>query len=108
MKTAWLVFLAVVAVPAWGLDAGQASLKRGEELFNSTQLGTSGMSCASCHPGGMKLDEAASYKDEELAATINQCITKPLKGRPLEDGSPELKSLIIYIKSLARAAKTPK
>lgn len=38
---------------ALALSADAAgSADRGRELFESTQLGTSGTSCSSCHPGG--------------------------------------------------------
>jgi len=107
MKNAVMVLFLVLATASWGAAAEQPSLKRGEELFNSTQLGTSGKSCASCHPGGEKLEEVAGYKDDELAAIINQCIMKPLKGKPLAAGSTDLTSLIIYLKSFASAATSP-
>ncbi len=105
MKKAGMVLILVLAAAAWGLATEQPSLKRGEELFNSTQLGTSGKSCASCHPGGKKLEEAAGYKDDELAVIINQCITKPLKGKPLAADSTDLKSLIMYLKTFAPATR---
>lgn len=105
MKTAGMVLLLVLAAASWGLAADQPSLKRGEELFTSTQLGTSGKTCASCHPGGKKLEEAAAYKDDELAVIINQCIVKPLKGKPLAADATDLKSLIMYLKSFAPATR---
>ena len=103
MKTAGMVLLLVLATAAWGWAAEQPSLKRGEELFNSTGLGTNGKSCASCHAGGKMLGESATYKDDELGGIINQCITKPLRGKPLAAGSTDLTSLIMYLKSLAPA-----
>lgn len=106
MKEAGMVLFLVVAAASWGWAAEQPSLKRGEELFNSTQLGTSGKSCASCHSGGKKLEEVAGYKDDELAGIVNQCIMKPLKGKPLAADSTDLKSLIMYLKSFAPAAKS--
>ena len=105
MKKAGMVLFLVVAAASWGWAAEQPSLKRGEELFNSTQLGTSGKSCASCHSGGKKLEEVAGYKDDELAGIVNQCIMKPLKGKPLAADSTDLKSLIMYLKTFAPATK---
>lgn len=108
MKKAMMVLFLVLATASWGSAADeQPSLKRGEELFNSTQLGTSGKSCASCHPGGKKLEAAAGYKDDKLAAIINRCIMKPLKGKPLAADSTDLRSLIIYLKSFASATTSP-
>ena len=105
MKTMWMVLVLVFAATSGGLATEQPSLKRGEELFNSTQLGTSGKSCASCHPDGKKLEEAAAYLDDELVVIINQCITKPLKGKPLAADSTDLKSLIMYLKTFASATR---
>lgn len=107
MRKAVMVLFLVLATVSWGSAAAeQPSLKRGEELFNSTQLGTSGKSCASCHPGGKKLEEAAGYKDDELGGIINQCIMKPLKGKPLAADSTDLTSLIIYLKTFAPATRS--
>ena len=108
MKTAGVVFFLVVAAASWGLATEQPSLKRGEELFNSTQLGTNGKSCASCHGGGKKLEEAAAYQDDELGAIINRCIAKPLKGKPLAADSTDLTSLIMYLKTFAPATRPQK
>jgi hypothetical protein len=92
-------FIAVVAGNAWCLD--QPSLDRGRELFESEQLGTVGKSCASCHPGGRKLEWAATGSDEKLAATINRCITGALKGKRLDPAGPDMASLLLYIRSFA-------
>ena len=82
-------------------DAG-SSVERGRELFNSAQLGTIGKSCSSCHPGGKRLERAAGYDVTKLGEIINQCIEKPLKGKALDPGSDEMKSLIMYIRTFAR------
>ena len=81
------------------------SLERGKELFTSKQLGTTGMSCATCHPGGKKLENASSSGDDELANTINSCISGPLKGNKLDPASNDMKSLVLYIKSFAVSGK---
>ncbi len=105
MKKAGLILCLMTAAASWALAGEQASVKRGEELFNSQQLGTNGKSCATCHPGGKGMSEAAGYKEDELAGTINQCIKKPLEGKPLAAGSSDLKSLVMYIRSLAPAGQ---
>ena len=96
--TMWAVSLSLA------MAAGQPSLERGKELFNSTTLGTNGKSCASCHAGGKKLEEAAGYDQIQLEQIANQCIVKALKGNALAPGSPDLTSLVAYLKTLSSAA----
>ncbi|MBV5340845.1 MAG: cytochrome C [Deltaproteobacteria bacterium] len=88
---------------AWA--AAAPSLKSGQELFASDKLGTSGKSCDSCHPGGKGLNISAVLSDDDLADTINGCIAGPLKGKPLAPESADMKSLLLYLKSLAGAYK---
>jgi cytochrome c len=77
---------------------------KGKELFTGKKLGTNGKSCSTCHPDGKGLAKAAAYDGEELGTIINQCIIKPLKGTALEPTSTEMRSMILYIRSLAPSA----
>ncbi len=104
--------LTVVAIccviSLWGSSvlAADPSLKlKGWQLFGSEKLGASGISCAACHPDGSKLKGAIKATDEELAATINRCITGPLKGKALAFESTEMKALLLYTRSLAVSGK---
>jgi hypothetical protein len=92
-------------IAATALAAEGPSIERGKALFGSSELGTSGKSCATCHPGGARLTEAAGYGEAELTKIINTCISKPLKGKKLDDDSVEMKSLVMYIQSLKPADK---
>lgn len=87
-----------------GMTAEIPSVSKGKELFNSATLGTDGKSCGSCHPGGKGLIEAAADADQELAEIVNACIGKALKGKPLGANSQEMKSLVMYLKSLGKPA----
>lgn len=100
VKRFWLAAVLVsIAVAAQAADG--PSLERGKELFESTKLGTSGKSCASCHPGGRKLEWAATYDDGKLSSTINMCIEKALKGKPLDPAGDDMQSFILYMKTFA-------
>jgi len=88
-------FFAIAAV------AAPPSLERGKELFNGTALSGNGKSCADCHSNGKGLERTTVYDEDELADIVNQCIRKPLDGKGLEPTSTDMKSLIIYIRSLA-------
>lgn len=81
------------------------SLEKGKLLFDSEKLGTSGKSCATCHQDGSRLKGAATAADDDLADIINQCIAGPLKGKKLDTGSVEMKSLVLYLKKLAASGK---
>jgi cytochrome c peroxidase len=105
MKITGLIICLLSATASWVVAAEQPSVKRGGELFISPQLGTNGKSCSSCHSGGKGLEASAGYKEEELAGIVNQCISKPLAGKPLAADSSDLKSLVMYIKSLAAPVK---
>lgn len=95
-----LISLAVAAQAADG-----PTLERGRELFESTKLGTNGKSCASCHPGGRKLEWAATFDDGKLAGITNKCIDKALKGKPLDPAGTDMQSLIMYMKTFAGPGK---
>lgn len=89
-------FLASMAMAGEG-----PSKKLGKELFERPKLGSNGKSCADCHPDGKGLNKAASYDADELGNIINQCIKGPLEGNGLAPSENNMKSLIIYIKSLS-------
>jgi hypothetical protein len=77
------------------------SKKMGKELFESPKLGSNGKRCADCHQDGKGLKKAASYDPDDLGIIINQCIRGPLEGNGLDTSSNDMKSLIIYIRSLS-------
>lgn len=50
------------------------------------------------------MEEAAGYDQKQLEKIVNQCIVKALDGRALAPGSPDLTSLVAYLKTLAPTA----
>ena len=103
MKKSVLVVAPLCLLAAAAAFAAGPSIERGKELFSSAALGTNGKSCATCHPEGARLTEAAGYSEGELKNIINSCISKPLKGKKLAEDSDDLKSLVMYIQSLKPA-----
>jgi cytochrome c len=99
--------IALAALMTSALAAGQPSVERGKELFYSTALGTNYKSCATCHPEGSKLHDAASYDDKRLVKIINLCIGNMLKGKPLPPDSDDMASLVSYLKSFAAHPPLP-
>ena len=97
------------------------AVERGKALFNDPALGTTGMSCSSCHmEGGTKpgkmgemeikpfMNVAASFPKHVMMAQkvitldqmVNICIKKPMKGTPLEWHDQRLADLSAYIASV--------
>ncbi|MDH3330167.1 MAG: hypothetical protein OEM01_13125 [Desulfobulbaceae bacterium] len=100
-NTCFIVFLALIFGLISHLAMGEeASPQQGETLFNDPKIGgsTNPESCGTCHPGGKGLEE--SWVKSDLAEMINFCIERPLKGKKLDVNSVEMKSLIMYMKSL--------
>ncbi len=99
LKIAFLLLFAEVLASSITFAAqSEATKEKGKALFNDPKLGTTGKSCNSCHPDGKGLEKSGSNPD--IVATINGCITIPLKGKALEPRSVEMQSLVLYLKSL--------
>ena len=100
-----ILTLCVAALAANPVSAAdKASSDRGKELFNSTELGTNGKSCSSCHTEGKGFKKAAKYDGAKLKKITNQCISQSLKGHALSTSSSDMASLVMYMKSLDPAA----
>jgi cytochrome c553 len=99
MRPDRLIFLValvlLLTIPAFAAN----DLQAGKELF-STQLGSNGKSCSSCHPDGKGLEHADDYQGEQLRGIINACIRDALKGQLLPDDDPRLVELESYVRSL--------
>lgn len=105
------------------------SVENGKMLFSDTTLGTSGMTCNSCHmEGGTKEGKmgdmvvpawdnlAAKYpkyfgmakKVMTLDQVVNWCIKEPLKGKPLAWDDQKLTDLTAYCASVKAEKKKEK
>jgi len=94
----------LMLTPTIGSSIESPSIETGRTLFESPRLGTSGKSCAGCHPQGKGLEDSGYLDDTEMVKMINLCIRKPLKGEPLDPASTEMDSLVLYLRSLFPAA----
>jgi len=102
----------------------QKVIEQGKALFNDPSLGTTGMTCNSCHKGGgtkssemkgMKIDPFNNLGTEypkyfmmakkvlTLDQVVNFCITMPLKGKALGADDPRLTALVAYCASVRKA-----
>ena len=101
MKRMGMTIFALLALMTTALAADQASVARGKDLFNSTQLGSNQKSCATCHSDGRKLATAASFDEKKLAQIVNQCIQNALEGKELPPKSADMASIIMYLRTFA-------
>ena len=100
--------IAVLCLAAFAVAGSEPSVESGKKLFNDTGLGTSGKSCAGCHPDGKGMAAAAGRTEWKLGGNtfatleevVNTCLTGPLKGKALDAESMEMQSIVQYIKSL--------
>jgi len=100
LPAAAVLSLGLLVVPgARGVEGPNESL--GKKLFESTQLGTNGRSCAVCHPTGKGLEEIGAYSDQQLKEMINFCIRDALKGRMFDLESTELSSMLFYVRGFS-------
>ncbi len=103
MRSAKALFF-ILLVTLLGISSAfavqEVSLELGKKLFNDPNLGTGGKSCNTCHPDGKGLSKAGGMND--LPNIINGCITHNLKGKALDTNSVEMKSLVLYVKSLGQ------
>ena len=102
MKKTTILALVMMSCAATVNAMATPTLALGERLFNDSSLGTNGNSCASCHPGGKKLEETNAYDDSMLQEMINFCIRDAMKGEMLTFNSTELKSFLIFLRSLEK------
>ncbi len=89
----------------WGAEVDRLVAK-GYKIFHSQITGTNGISCDMCHPDATNTHPETYPKFQTqlkkvalLRDMINWCIEKPLEGKPLPDGSEEMKALEAYILS---------
>lgn len=101
-KLLMLALVALLGAAAQTSLAAEASIAQGKKLFNDPTLGgtLNPTSCNSCHRDGKGLEKAGARKD--LAAMINTCIEQSLQGEKLDEHSPEMESLLLYIRSLGK------
>jgi cytochrome c peroxidase len=95
-----LALALLTATVCYGEEA--PSIELGQALFHSPALGSNGKSCSTCHAAGRGLAEIDAYTDAQLRDLVNACIRDALAGRMLSDGSQELDSLVLYLRSLTK------
>jgi cytochrome c len=85
-------------------DQFMATVKEGEKLFHSGNLGKNQVSCDQCHPNAANTHpetypnfQKQLGKVTDQAEMINWCIQNPLEGDPLAAEDPRLIAMEAYI-----------
>jgi cytochrome c len=83
----------------------------GEKLWKDTKLGSSGLSCNTCHAAGKTYNKTALQLYPHfvgmpndvvtLDQMINFCMINPLKADPLPYGSKEMTALSAYFQNVS-------
>ncbi len=87
---------------------------RGMTLFNDAKFAGGSKACASCHPNGKGLENAAGKKEFKVAGktqksleeAVNACIVNANKGKAIDAKSDAMKEMVAYIKSLKKGKTT--
>jgi hypothetical protein len=87
------------------------AVRYGEKLWKDTKLGTSGLSCDTCHAGGNTYTKTALMPYPHfvkmpndvvtLDQMINFCMINPMKGKPLPYNSKEMTALSAYFQNVS-------
>ena len=103
-----VVLVAVGLLAGAGLSQAGGNVENGKMLFESPTLGggTTGKTCATCHPGGKNLSSKLfSGSRDSLAEMVNTCIEKPLGGQAIDPAGSDMTDLVAYMETLVKGKK---
>lgn len=75
----------------------------GKTLFESTELGSKGRACVTCHAQGKGLNLVGDFNDTELKDIINACLRDAIGGKLISTESQEMEALLVYVRSFQKA-----
>ena len=92
--------LLMTGISAQATEAPTLSL--GKALFESTELGTKGRGCVTCHEQGKGLEMIGDFNDSELKDIINACLRDAIGGQLISTESQEMEALLGYVRSFQK------
>jgi cytochrome c len=112
------VFLLITLTLILSFAFAAGNVEKGKAMFNDPKLGTNGITCNNCHPGGKGLEKAGDKNKTQwktpggvtnsLQDAVNICITMALKGKALDNDSQAMQDIVAYITSLGDKASMKK
>jgi cytochrome c peroxidase len=92
--------LLMTGISAQATEAPTLSL--GKALFESTELGTKGRGCVTCHEQGKGLEMIGDFNDTELKDIINACLRDAMGAKLISTESQEMEALLVYVRSFQK------
>ena len=77
----------------------------GKTLFESTEIGTTGRGCVTCHAQGKGLELVGDFNDTELKDIINACLRDAMGAALISTESQEMDALLAYVRSFEKGEK---
>jgi len=92
--------LLITGISAHATEAPTLSL--GKTLFESTELGTKGRGCVTCHKHGKGLEMIGDFNDTELKDIINACLRDAIGAKLISTESQEMDAMLVYVRSFQK------
>ena len=92
--------LLITGISAHATEAPTLSL--GKTLFESTELGTKGRGCVTCHKQGKGLEMIGDFNDTELKDIINACLRDAIGAKLISTESQEMDAMLVYVRSFQK------
>jgi len=92
--------LLMTGISAQATEAPTLSL--GKTLFESSELGTKGRGCVTCHEQGKGLEMIGDFNDTELKDIINACLRDAMGAKLISTESQEMEALLVYVRSFQK------
>ena len=77
----------------------------GKTLFESTEIGTKGRGCVTCHAEGKGLELVGDFNDMELKDIINACLRDAMGAELISTESQEMDALLVYVRTFEKGEK---
>ena len=81
------------------------TLDLGRTLFESTDLGTKGRGCVTCHAQGKGLEMIGDFNDMELKDIINACLRDAVGAKMISPEAQEMDALLSYVRGFQKSSK---
>jgi cytochrome c peroxidase len=92
--------LLITGISAQATEAPTLSL--GKALFVSTELGTKGRGCVTCHEQGKGLEMIGDFNDTELKDIINACLRDAVGAKMISTEAQEMEALLGYVRGFQK------